>query len=730
MKSPSRKNSSVALNIMLFVVIGASCLLVSLIGALLIFRDYKNSGAETIARESIERAVAGELQEIGLVLVGFAKSYSGASWGNLDTITSEAVTERLAREPHLDLLYVWSDGVLTPFGASGQGVVDSPMLTNAVTNYLVNHAAGVWTLHGSLSDSADARDDAAAAQTKLLVVADHNFAIAVTDLFSAKTAATQRKEPVLVGLKQLDSIWLARVAARAGHTLVSFATDGEPGARLALPTGENGAAIELAFAADQPGDRFAGAFGPALVICAAAFCALFVLQMRRIADRLRESEERAQTLASRDSLSGLPNRLYFDGRLNEAVASARVRGERHALIFLDLDRFKEINDSFGHEAGDQMIVGLAQRVSRILPRADILARMGGDEFAILCLNILGKSDVESRARRILDQFKEPFELGERKVIASASIGIAMTPEHATNRIELAQLADIALYRAKHEGRNRYFVFEHRIGEEMRKRRAIEQGLRAAIDDNQLYVHYQPIYDCDARRIVSVEALLRWRHPTLGAIEPGLLVSVAEERGLILHLGQWVLRRACHDGAAWPGIRIAVNVSPIQFRQRDFGAQVEKVLGQTGFDPARLELELTEGVIVGDADQAESVMTGLRAMGIRMALDDFGTGYSSLIYLRRFPFDKIKIDRSFLESVEATGESVVLIESVVNLGRALGLTVTAEGVETIEQMRLLQAIGCHEMQGFLFSKPVSAADITALIAAAETRRSHEAERAVA
>jgi diguanylate cyclase len=719
-----------ALNTMLVVVIAASCLLVSLIGALLVIRDYKNFNTEKATRASIERAIAVDLHEIGLVLVAFAHSYSGASWGNLDAITTEAVTERLAREPHLDLLYVWSGGVLTPFAASGQGVVDSPILTNSVTNYLVNHPAGIWALHGSLIDAADARDDAGAAtQTTLLVIGDRDFALAVTDLYARKASGAKGAEPVLVGLKQLDSLWLARVAANAGNTLISFAADGQPGARLSLPTGENGVSIDIAFAADQPGDRFAAAFGPALVICAAAFCALFVLQIRRIADRLRESEDRARTMASHDPLSGLPNRLYFDGRLDEALAGVANRGEHHALMYLDLDRFKEINDSFGHEAGDQMLVRLAQRVSRIIPEADVFARMGGDEFAILCTDILGKADVEARARRILEQFKEPFDLGERKVIAAASIGIALAPDHAKSRMELAQLADIALYRAKNEGRNRYRVFEHSIGEEMRKRRAIEQGLRHAIDDDQLYVHYQPIYDADARRMVGVEALLRWRHPTLGAIEPSLLVSVAEERGLILRLGEWVLRRACRDAAAWPGIQVAVNVSPIQFRQRDFGEQVRQVLAQTGFDPARLELELTEGIIVSDADQAEEVMTGLRAIGVRMALDDFGTGYSSLIYLRRFPFDKIKIDRSFLESVEATGESVVLIESVVNLGRALGLTVTAEGVETIEQMRLLQAIGCHEMQGFLFSKPVAAADISLLVAASAAKQRRE-DRAVA
>ena len=715
---------------MLLAVVVASCLLVSLIGALLVGRDYKNRAAEAVAQASIERAVAADLHETGLVVAAFARSYSGSSWGNLDSITSEAVSERLARQPRLDLLYVWSNGVLTPFGASGQGVVDSPLLSAALTNYLVNHPAGIWALHGSLADGADSREEPGAAQSVLLTVGERDFAVAATELFAGEASSAARREPVMVGVKQLDSVWLARIAAAAGHTLVSFATHGEPGARLALPTGDSGVTLELAFAADQPGDRFAGAFGPVLVIGAALFCALFVLQMRRIADRLKASEERAQRLASHDPLSGLPNRLYFDLKLDEALAGARLRGEHHGLLYLDLDRFKEINDSFGHEAGDQMIVGLARRVSRALRPNDIFARMGGDEFAILCVNVLGKADIEARARRILEQFKEPYALGERKIIASASLGIAMAPEHAASRLELSQFADIALYRAKHEGRNRYRLFETAIGEEMRMRRAIEQGLRGAIEDDQLYVHYQPIFSTGTRRMVGVEALLRWRHPTFGAIEPALLISVAEERGLILRLGEWVLRRACRDAAAWPGIKVAVNVSPIQFRQRNFRLQVETVLEQTGFDPARLELELTEGVIVSDADQAESVMTGLRNAGIRMALDDFGTGYSSLIYLRRFPFDKIKIDRSFLESLESTGESLVLIESVVNLGRALGLTVTAEGVETEDQMRLLQAIGCHEVQGYFFSKPVPAADITLLVGGGEPRPAREIVRAVA
>jgi EAL domain-containing protein (putative c-di-GMP-specific phosphodiesterase class I) len=253
-----------------------------------------------------------------------------------------------------------------------------------------------------------------------------------------------------------------------------------------------------------------------------------------------------------------------------------------------------------------------------------------------------------------------------------------------------------------------------MDETIRMRKVVEDDLRHAIAADELVLHYQPLVSADGQTIVGLEALVRWPHAKQGLISPARFISLAEERGLVIPLGEWVLRRACEDGRRWPGLRIAVNVSPIQFRHRDFVTSVMRALRETGFDPARLELELTEGVVVEDADAAEAAMMELRAMGVHLALDDFGTGYSSLIYLRRFAFDKIKIDRSFLESMEATGESAILVHSIVHLGRALGLTVTAEGVETKEQHRFLQALGCHQLQGFLFSKPVPPEEIDALM----------------
>jgi predicted signal transduction protein with EAL and GGDEF domain len=350
----------------------------------------------------------------------------------------------------------------------------------------------------------------------------------------------------------------------------------------------------------------------------------------------------------------------------------------------------------------------------MLRDGDTLARFGGDEFAVIQPSVTTPSDAETLARRILDTLTTPFEIADAQIQVGVSIGIALAPQHGTDRESLMRLADTALYQAKSEGRNRYSMFQRRMDETIRMRKIVEDDLRHAIVNDGLVLHYQPLYSADGESIVGLEALVRWPHPTKGMIPPGSFISLAEERGLVIQLGEWVLRRACMDGRRWPGLRIAVNVSPVQFRHRGFVGSVVNALEDTGFDPSRLELELTEGVVVEDADAAEAAMMELRGMGVHLALDDFGTGYSSLIYLRRFAFDKIKIDRSFLESMEATGESAILVHSIVHLGRALGLTVTAEGVETTEQHRFLQALGCHELQGYLFSKPVPAEEIDRIL----------------
>jgi diguanylate cyclase (GGDEF)-like protein len=518
---------------------------------------------------------------------------------------------------------------------------------------------------------------------------------------------------------------LRRVADRFGiqDVRISFSRP-EHETFLVVNDAAGAARAFLTWAPERPGDEMRRRLMPILLsgsTVGLTLLALLVVYVRRLARDLALSQEQAQSLVGRDPLSRLPNRLVFTERLDEEIDRlGRVEGGI-AVLLLDLDRFKDVNDTYGHPAGDELIMQVARRLSDLLRGADTLARFGGDEFAIIQTGIRSPGDSEALARRILDSIGGPFEIAGAQVSIGVSIGIALAPENGTDHEVLIRLADTALYQAKSDGRNRFSFFERTMDEAIQMRKLVEDDLRHAIQRDELTLHYQPLYSADGETIVAVEALVRWPHAKHGMISPARFISIAEERGLVIPLGEWVLRRACQDGKRWPGLRIAVNVSPLQFRHRDFVEGVVRTLRETGFEASRLELELTEGVVVEDADAAEAAMMELRALGVNLALDDFGTGYSSLIYLRRFAFDKIKIDRSFLESMEATGESAILVHSIVHLGRALGLTVTAEGVETREQHRFLQALGCHQLQGFLFSKPVPREQIDLLLGPREIVR---------
>ncbi len=524
---------------------------------------------------------------------------------------------------------------------------------------------------------------------------------------------------VAVSFKELKPDVLRAISSR--HDVATLHVTQRPGARqIALPVPDIQGAQRAFIAWDpfRPGDVMREKLIPvSLVVLAGAilFSGFVFLHVQRLALDVARSEERTRQLVGHDPLSGLPNRMPFAQRLDQEL-SRIVRGDEGlAVHFLDLDKFKDVNDTYGHAAGDELIKAVARRLSNLLRGADTLARFGGDEFAIIQTGVRQSQDVEALARRILTDLTVPFDVAGTQVQIGVSIGISLAPDNGMDREQLMRLADTALYQAKNEGRNRYCFFERQMDETLKLRKVVEDDLRNAIVNDELALFYQPQLSADGETIVGVEALIRWPHPKRGMISPVQFIPVAEERGLIIPLGEWVLRKACQDGCRWPGLRVAVNVSPIQFRQKDFVETVIRIVEETGFDPSRLELELTEGVVVDDADAAEAAMIELRANGIHLALDDFGTGYSSLIYLRRFAFDKIKIDRSFLESMEATGESAILVHSMVHLGRALGLTVTAEGVETVDQHRFLQAVGCHELQGYLFSRPVTAEEIDAKLA---------------
>ncbi|WP_375458395.1 putative bifunctional diguanylate cyclase/phosphodiesterase [uncultured Enterovirga sp.] len=499
---------------------------------------------------------------------------------------------------------------------------------------------------------------------------------------------------------------------------ISSKPPADAGASLALRNAAGEVTGQMSWSPSRPGDVMRQRLVPLTLTGLAIAVVLFGIvagYLHHLARDLAATEARSRDMIGRDPLSGLANRLLFGERLDRELARLPRMDGVLAVLFIDLDRFKDVNDTYGHQVGDDLIQLVAERLTNLVRSTDTTARFGGDEFAIIQTALRSKDDAGMLARRILEALTKPFALADSQVIIGASIGIALAPEHGSDRESLMRLADAALYQSKGEGRNRFSYFQSRMDETLRMRKLVEEELRNAIARNGLVLHYQPLFSSDGIGIVGVEALVRWPHPTRGMISPAEFIPIAEERGLVIPLGEWVLRQACEDGKRWPGLRVAVNVSPIQFRHRDFVEKVVALLDETGFEAGRLELELTEGVVVEDADAAESAIMELRALGIHLALDDFGTGYSSLIYLRRFAFDTIKIDRSFLESMEATGESAILVHSMVHLGRALGLTVTAEGVETHEQHRFLQALGCHQLQGYLFSRPVPAADIDVLLA---------------
>ncbi|MDE2006881.1 MAG: EAL domain-containing protein, partial [Rhodospirillales bacterium] len=431
---------------------------------------------------------------------------------------------------------------------------------------------------------------------------------------------------------------------------------------------------------------------------------LAVAAVRDVAER-KEAERRIAFLAHHDTLTGLPNRGLFNDRLAQALAMAERSGDRVALLFLDLDGFKSVNDTHGHPAGDRLLCAVADRLATELREMDTLARLGGDEFAIVQPLGAEAAGAAALARRLVDMLSMSFDLGTERVSIGVSIGIAMFPDDARAGEMLMRRADLALLRAKRDGRGMYCFFEPEMDRRQQYRRLLERDLGTALERGELTLHYQPLCRTDTGEVIRREALLRWNHPTRGAIPPADFIPLAEETGLILPLGRFVLERACAEAARWPAPRaVAVNLSPAQFGQRDLVEMVAGILRRTGLAPGELEIEVTEGILIRNAARASSVLRGLKALGVGVTLDDFGTGYSSLAYLRRFPFDGIKIDRSFVQGLGADPESATIVRSILALCRSLGLRATAEGVETEAQLAILAEYGCEAVQGYLFGRP--------------------------
>jgi len=432
----------------------------------------------------------------------------------------------------------------------------------------------------------------------------------------------------------------------------------------------------------------------------------------------KNAEAQIIRMALHDSLTGLPNRRLFLDRLAEAIGRANRSGEACAVLWIDLDRFKYINDLHGHVFGDRVLVQVVDRLRGLVRGEDVLARFGGDEFCILRTGVGDSAAAERLARRLLNLLSEPYRIDDQQVLLSASIGIALCPADGSSVDELLAHTDTALFRAK-EGRRTYRLYEPAMDIRIAERRVLEQGLRNALELQQLAVFYQPVFTCATGEMTGFEALARWPHPTQGDISPEVFISVAEESGLIVKLGHWVMETACAEAMHWPGsLRVAVNLSPKQFLGFDLPGRVATVLARTELPAERLTLEVTEGILIDDSDRALSVLSELKGQGVRIALDDFGTGYSSLSYLRRFPFDCIKIDRSFMGTLCEDDGSQAIVQAILALGRNLKLQVVAEGVENQAQLQWLRSAGCDEVQGFVLGRPMPAKEVRDLLATAD------------
>ena len=424
------------------------------------------------------------------------------------------------------------------------------------------------------------------------------------------------------------------------------------------------------------------------------------------------AEAKISHMADHDALTGIGNRSFLHTKLEEALARLRRRQETFAILMLDLDGFKNVNDTLGHAAGDELLKALAQRLSASLRETDILARLGGDEFAI----IQGSDENQREAAialaiRLLDIVAEPFDLDGRRVTVGTSIGIAFAPEDGSSAGELLQNADLALYRVKSEGRNNFRFFEAEMSQGASERLQLISDMRAALTRKEFELYYQPVFDAKTSQPCGVEALVRWRHPVNGLMSPDRFIPLAEETGLMEPLGEWILEQACTDAALWPEhIKVAVNLSAVQFRSGRLFEVILCALVESGLPPERLELEITETALMQNVESNSAVIQQLKNIGISIALDDFGTGYSSLSYLTTFPFDKIKIDKSFTQGLSNRAECAAIVASVLTLARGLDMTVTAEGVETKQQFELLRIAGVHQMQGYLFARPGPLAEL--------------------
>lgn len=549
----------------------------------------------------------------------------------------------------------------------------------------------------------------------LLVVKGHPAVVSVKPIISdtGDIKQTPGKEYLHVAVRYLDGEFLHQLErdylfTGIRHSWQFDASEAESGLPLTSASGE--AIGYFIWEPYKPGSSVLSRLAPVLVgtlclILVAISTLLCVLVQR--SKRLQASEAKMKYLALHDTLTGLPNRALFNERLDRALREAKQTRKGVAILYLDLDRFKQVNDTLGHPAGDLLIKEFGKRLCALTRDIDTVARIGGDEFIVILPRLDNVRSAEALCKRVIHSVHQPFDIRNNHIFVGVSIGVAVAPDHAMSRIELTRKADIALYHAKNSGRNGYAVFGPAMDMKIQERREIERDLRSAlVRDCEFEVHYQPFYSAADERITGAEALVRWKHPTRGWISPSAFVPVAEETGLIEALGQRVLREACYAASEWPGLRLAVNVSAIELRNPLFVDRVTEVLQLYGLPPPNLEFEVTESALSGSSEMCERNVRALRNLGVSIALDDFGTGFSTFNRLQKLQVDRIKIDQSFVQGIGDSGGDDSIVQAIVSLAHARGLKTTAEGVETSEHSEFLKRVGCDELQGFLLSRPIT------------------------
>jgi len=547
--------------------------------------------------------------------------------------------------------------------------------------------------------------------------------VGVFPIVSANGEGDRRpgEEPVLVSVVKLDLIYELGMIDRYMLEAGRFTTNPSDNGLSVFPVTNRSGRI-VAFYEWQPylpGTELLGHTGPAFVIGFGVLGLIVALLLHRLWRSSRALESKhidAERQATEDPLTHLPNRLSFERQFDCIIREPGASRQLPTLLMLDLDRFKQVNDTLGHHAGDDLIRAVGERLRHVVGPGAILARIGGDEFAILCLESLSEPEVMELCRTVIEAIGRPFRIGGNEAFVGVSMGVVMARAQDRSRQELTRRADIALYEAKSSGRNRAAIYVESMNELVQTRHSIEAELREALKaGDQLWVAFQPLFGRREGEIVGAEALVRWTHPRRGAIAPMNFVPIAESSGLIEALGAFVLRRACQMGARWPGHTIAVNISPAQLRNPTFAEHIFATLAETGMRPQDLEIEITESILLDDELAASDAIRSFRCAGIKIALDDFGTGYSSLNYLKRYPVDRIKIDRSFISQLSSSGASIAIVQALVTLAHALDIEVTAEGVETDEQYRVLASMGCNTFQGYRFSMPLEPDALEALLA---------------